>query len=209
MKRKKQADADEFLTPYEAMRILKIGRAAFYGMIVTGKIPGAIKVGNQWRINPRVFWAAMEERSAGQPMTEAQRLRRKRLNAGYHRERMASDLKYRMRKLLNTIRARCLSGKGRKDWEWYGGKGITVSITVDELVVLWRRDRADLMERPSIDRKDHDKGYEFENCRFIEHAENVKQGTINRRPRRWYRKPIEAVIVEREKGNESDDIRLR
>ena len=64
MKKKPQVESDEFLTPADAMRILKIGKAAFYGMIVTGKIPGAIKVGNQWRINPKVFWQAMEERSA-------------------------------------------------------------------------------------------------------------------------------------------------
>jgi len=64
MKRRKQGRDDEFLTPMDAMRILKIGRAAFYGMVVEGKIPGAVKIGNQWRINPKVFWTAMEDRSA-------------------------------------------------------------------------------------------------------------------------------------------------
>jgi hypothetical protein len=32
------------------------------------------------------------------------------------------------------------------------------------------------MARPSIDRKDNDGHYEFSNCRFIEHADNVRHG---------------------------------
>jgi excisionase family DNA binding protein len=61
---KKQSESDPFLTPSETMKILKIGRASFYGMIAEGKIPGAVKVGNQWRINSKVFWQQMDERSA-------------------------------------------------------------------------------------------------------------------------------------------------
>lgn len=108
-----------------------------------------------------------------------------------HLERMINDLDYRMRKLLNTINARCFSGKGRKDWEWYGAKGLEVTITVDELKALWWRDRADTMRRPTIDRRENHIGYTFENCRLIEHADNLRRMIATRRKRRWYRKPVE------------------
>lgn len=110
--------------------------------------------------------------------------KKKASNARRHQERMANDLDYRMRKLLNTIRARCFSGKGRKDWEWYGGKGLEVSLNVPDLRILWWRDRAEQMKRPTIDRKDSAEGYHFDNCQFIEHADNLRKMIPTRRKRR-------------------------
>jgi len=46
-------------------------------------------------------------------------------------------------------------------------------ITKEEVRELWVRDKAELMDSPSIDRKDNDKGYTKENCRFIELHENI------------------------------------
>lgn len=100
-------------------------------------------------------------------------------DARRHAERMAGDLDYRLRKLLNTINARCHSGKGRTDWKWYGGKGIKNFLTFEDVRVLWLRDGAREMKRPTIDRIDSTDDYTFDNCRFIEHAANVRRG---RRP---------------------------
>ena len=38
---------------------------------------------------------------------------------------------------------------------------------------MYIRDKAHLMKKPSIDRKDNDKNYTLENCRFIELQDNV------------------------------------
>jgi len=50
----------------------------------------------------------------------------------------------------------------------YGGRGIKCLITTKEVKRLWFRDKAWLLEKPSIDRKDNNENYTFENCRFIE-----------------------------------------
>lgn len=58
----------------------------------------------------------------------------------------------------------------------YGGKGIKFLLTKDEVKQLWVRDNAHLLSKPSIDRKDTCKNYEFENCRFVEYSENARRG---------------------------------
>lgn len=55
----------------------------------------------------------------------------------------------------------------------YGGRGIKFAITLEEVNELWRRDTADKMRKPSIDRKDVNGDYTFMNCQFIEWAENL------------------------------------
>jgi len=64
MKRKNQIQKDDFMTPKEAMKVLKIGRDTFYRMIADGKVPGAIKFGKQWRIDTEAFWEAVKKESA-------------------------------------------------------------------------------------------------------------------------------------------------
>ena len=56
--------------------------------------------------------------------------------------------------------------------------GIKNKITTQELKQLWFRDKAWLLKRPSIDRKDSQKSYTFANCRFIELLENLKRPKI-------------------------------
>lgn len=56
----------------------------------------------------------------------------------------------------------------------YGGKGIKVKMSKFDLVFLWNRDKARLMNKPSIDRKDTAGHYEISNCRFIEWENNNK-----------------------------------
>ncbi len=63
----------------------------------------------------------------------------------------------------------------------YGYKGIECLLTVEEVKTLWFRDKASLMEMPSIDRVDNSSDYYFDNCRFIERNKNLLKGlTIDR-----------------------------
>jgi hypothetical protein len=50
----------------------------------------------------------------------------------------------------------------------YGGRGIKFLMTVEDFKFLWFRDKAWLLNRPSIDREDNDGNYILDNCRFIE-----------------------------------------
>ena len=61
-----------------------------------------------------------------------------------------------------------------KDFKWYGKRGINFLLTADEVGTLYKRDNAEDMKQPSIDRIDNDGNYTFDNCRFIENIENVR-----------------------------------
>lgn len=50
--------------------------------------------------------------------------------------------------------------------------GRFINLTNEQMKILWFRDKAYKLEKPSIDRINNDKGYFFENCRFIEKSEN-------------------------------------
>lgn len=77
-------------------------------------------------------------------------------------------------KTLVSLRGRC-NNINRKDYRFYGGRGIKALITLNELEKLWVRDKADLMTRPSIERNDNLGDYTFENCCYIEHNENCRK----------------------------------
>lgn len=113
-----------------------------------------------------------------------------------HKERMKTDLDYRLRKLLNTMRARCNPNSKRPDREWYVDKGLQVTVTVEQLKEIWFRDGAGKMKSPDADRKERHLGYTYDNIRFIEHADNLRKMIATRKPRRWYRKPAEAEPVQ-------------
>jgi len=70
-----------------------------------------------------------------------------------------------------NIRARC-NNKNNENYKWYGEKGIDCLITKDEVRILWFRDKAWLMKKPSINRKDSNKDYIFDNCYFDEQSNN-------------------------------------
>lgn len=79
--------------------------------------------------------------------------------------------KYPWKTRLYSIKQRCNNPKC-KAYKWYGGRGIKCLITSEEIKELWFRDKAYKMKRPSIDRKENNKDYIFENCRFIELSKN-------------------------------------
>lgn len=74
-------------------------------------------------------------------------------------------------KTLHSIKNRCSSKKHP-----YYKKGRRNHLTADNLKQLWFRDKAYLLEKPSIDRKDNNESYTFKNCRFIEFIENCRKG---------------------------------
>lgn len=80
--------------------------------------------------------------------------------------------KYPWKYTFKDIKTRC-NNKNNKAYKWYGGRGIKCLITEDEVKRLWFRDKACLMKKPSIDRKNNDGNYEFGNCRFIEFVANI------------------------------------
>lgn len=78
---------------------------------------------------------------------------------------------------LSNIHNRC-NRKCRLDYKWYGGRGIKVLLTANDLKKLWFRDKAFLLKEPSIDRIDSNKDYTKNNCQYIEKRENIRGSKI-------------------------------
>lgn len=78
-----------------------------------------------------------------------------------------------------AVQQRCQNPNHRAYYV-YGGRGIKLSMTVEDFKYLWNRDKAWLLLKPSIDRKNPDGNYEISNCRFIELRENQKNQRIKR-----------------------------
>ena len=74
-------------------------------------------------------------------------------------------------KYVSWARRRC-ADRASKWFQFYGAKGITCPMTASEAEILWKRDAAHTLTRPSLDRRDPTIGYTFENCRFIEFNDN-------------------------------------
>lgn len=66
---------------------------------------------------------------------------------------------------------RCNNPK-HDSYPYYGGKGIKFCLTLQDTELAWKRDGADLMKKPSIDRLDSTKDYTADNIQFIEHVIN-------------------------------------
>lgn len=75
---------------------------------------------------------------------------------------------------MGDIKERCYNKKCRA-YKWYGGKGVTNFLTVNDLIFLWRKFKADKLKRASIDRIDNGGHYTLDNCQFIEHVDNCKK----------------------------------
>jgi hypothetical protein len=79
----------------------------------------------------------------------------------------------RWTKTWNCIQQRC-ENPNNPSYEHYGKRGIKNKFkNPTELKFLWFRDKAYLMEKPSIDRIDNDGNYCIKNCQYIELSDNV------------------------------------
>ena len=45
------AEMPEVMTPDQTQTILQISRATFFRWVADGKMPGAVKIGDSWRVN--------------------------------------------------------------------------------------------------------------------------------------------------------------
>jgi len=78
-----------------------------------------------------------------------------------------------------ACRQRC-NNPNVDNYKYYGGRGIQSLISKEEVYKLYLRDKGYLMERPSLDRKENDGNYTYENCRFIELSKNISKSNKNR-----------------------------
>ncbi len=86
-----------------------------------------------------------------------------------------------IKKLLSNIKYRCTNPRDGR-YKYYGGRGIKCLLSVEDLEVIYERDRPDLMVKPSIDRRANDGHYEFSNCQFIELADNIAKSKRRQYP---------------------------
>lgn len=82
------------------------------------------------------------------------------------------------KKSLYNARQRCNNSKN-PDYKYYGGKGIKCFLSMFEIREIWIRDKANELNRPSLDRKDSNKDYTYCNCRFIELKDNALGSRLN------------------------------
>jgi len=80
----------------------------------------------------------------------------------------------KLRSILAGIKQRCSNPKN-PSFHRYGGRGIKNFLTLEDVIFIWDRDKADSLKKPSMDRILNDGNYERDNCRFIEISENVKK----------------------------------
>ena len=74
---------------------------------------------------------------------------------------------------LKGIKRRCRNPRDKK-FKFYGGRGIQCLLTMADLAVMWDRDAAFLMWKPTLHREKDEGNYTVENCRFVEREENYR-----------------------------------
>ena len=99
-------------------------------------------------------------------------LKKNRIHCNLYKKKLRErDLKQNPCKIhLLQARNRCRARGTR-----YFREGIECVLTINEVKMLWNRDKAGLLYYPSLDRKDSKKDYTYENCRFIECYENCNR----------------------------------
>jgi hypothetical protein len=80
----------------------------------------------------------------------------------------------------SCAKTRCTNEKV-KCFHRYGGRGIEFLLTKEDVAFLWGRDKADEMDKPTLDKINNDGNYELDNCRFIEKSENSTKGNYEAR----------------------------
>lgn len=87
--------------------------------------------------------------------------------------------KFPWNSIHHSAKQRC-NNPNNSHYKNYGGRGIKFFITLAEIKELWFRDRAYLLKVPSIDRKDNNGNYTFDNCRFMELSDNASHKYDNK-----------------------------
>ena len=105
------------------------------------------------------------------------------------RRRYAADLKYREREASRKRRRRAefpwmvhytwakqrCTNPSAESYKYYGARGVRFLLTKLEMEILYKRDHADQMKCPSIDRINPKGDYYFGNCRFLERSKNCSR----------------------------------
>jgi len=87
---------------------------------------------------------------------------------------LSCNLNYKISQVFADMNTRC-NNKKAQNYKYYGGRGIKGLLSRTDFIMLWFRDKAYEMYKPSIDRIDNDGNYEYNNCQFIEMSENTKK----------------------------------
>jgi len=94
-----------------------------------------------------------------------------------YREKYFSSKHGKIMQIMQNIRKRC-DEPTNKRFHRYGGRGIKNLLTYDDISMLWERDKANSLVKPSLDRIDVNGNYEIDNCQFIEMKENSRKDLI-------------------------------
>lgn len=97
-----------------------------------------------------------------------------------YKRKWAKTLAGKLLSLIGMIRRRC-NHPDAHNFKYYGGRGIKCLLTKADLLFLWRRDNAQNLRKPSIDRINNDGPYARDNCRFIELSANVAKQWTDRK----------------------------
>jgi len=116
---------------------------------------------------------------------------RKRACRKYHKKCYATDFEFREKNRkrgreryirmrtktpwllhLRGVKARC-NNPNTPYYKYYGAEGIRMYLTKEDIEFLYKRDHADQLKKPSLDRINPIGNYTFYNCRFIEQSENT------------------------------------
>ncbi len=62
---KKNNEMPRYLTPRQTQELLQISRATFFRMVGDGRLPGAFKLGDQWRVDSKKLMRWIDEKTGG------------------------------------------------------------------------------------------------------------------------------------------------
>ena len=107
------------------------------------------------------------EKIYAESMKEKYRLQREENKDDIKRKRDEIHEKYPWKRNLTSAKQRCTNPK-KRGYKHYGGKNIKFELSDKDGKYLWLRDKAYLMNIPTLDRKDSKGNYTLKNCQFLD-----------------------------------------